>query len=590
MRNINLKEALAVSEIEDFGGISHIEKAFGGKGARDICNFRILKDGSLEKRNGFAPVMTLPDTPRAFYFGYYNGIPLNIVLIGSDIYLVDIDAGTSTPIASIGTSEGAAQFFFYRGGLYLIDGDEFYRYTGHGFEPFKGYIPLYGNGWGGRYTGEIYEPINFLSDKIRIYYKLEHDLNSFYVGVKCTSIVSFIANGTDYTSRCSLSDDGKKINFTGGAIPSKSEVFVCLTLDTTQDSRSILLSSTRAVIYGGRDDSRVLLYGGENLSSVYVSRKVSDLSLEESREYDSSTIGVYFPVSDRISISEGRYPITAVCPHYDRLLIFTERETWMADFTTQHEEPNIVPINSSVGCVSENGVASGLNNPYTVSRDGIYRWTSKDDERNECNAVCISDEISDSLGQEFFERAVAFYRRRGHEIWFADPESDEQEVWVYFINSGKWSRFDGIPVDLFFSYKGDVGMIYGKYVFAFSANNYDDTACDGSTHSKIEAYYESNATDFAHPERLKRLKRLALISDGDEGDITISLNGDMGGEKTITINGQNAEVSEGDSVEDGSIYAERRVDIGRFRGMNYTIRSDGEGRTRIRKILLCAYK
>ncbi|MBQ8207861.1 MAG: hypothetical protein IJZ89_03905, partial [Clostridia bacterium] len=256
----------------------------------------------------------------------------------------------------------------------------------------------------------------------------------------------------------------------------------------------------------------------------------------------------------------------------------------MADFTKGDAELYIVPINSGVGCLSENGAVLGGNSPYTVSEGGIYRWTSEDDERNECNAVCISGEIGDMLDESFFAHASAFYLRSRGEVWFADPDSEDQEVFIYSIPGGKWYRFDGIPVDMFFSYGDRVCMLYGKYIFAFSEDDLEDTSAEGAVHSNIEAYYESNLTDFGYPERTKHLGRVLVKAECDGDPFSVTVTGDMGGSKTI-------EVKENGS-ENGKYptYFDAHSGIGRFREMNYIIRSDSLGRTRIMSLTLSALK
>lgn len=588
MAKVNLKGAFASEKIDTFGGICHggsksgTGRENGAKNASDICNFRILPSGELEKRNGFAPLMTLPGEPRAFWNGYIDGDEMSFALIGSTVYLIDLAAKSTEVIGSVSSAEGRAEFFFCRGVLYLVDGYDFYSYGSDGFSTFSGYVPLYGKEWKGYYASdEVYEPINYLSDKIRIFYKLTEDTSSLYIGVRCSEILSITKNDTyDILSSVALSEDGKRIVCSGVLLPAKSEIMVCLKLAPEEIRRSELIGVRRGTVYGGSSDGRMLLYAGKNQSDVFVSRSVSRLALSQSQDVDPDSTGVYFPVSDCVSISDGRYPVTAMCRHFDRLLIFTERETWMADFTGASEKPYIIPVNSGVGCFSEDGAVLGGNSPYSVSESGIYRWTSDDDTRNECNAVCISGPIFDMLDSSFSSHAVGFFLRARGEVWFADPDSDEQTVFIYSVSKNAWWRFDGIPVDRFFSYDGDAATLYGRYVFAFSDRFFVDTACDGNTQSMIEARYESNYLDFGCPERTKRLKRMLLNADCDTDYIDVTLDGDMGGTRTVKV----TENNETEPPRDLDAHA----DIGRFTRMRFSITSDGVGRVRIRELTLAA--
>ena len=78
-------------------------------------------------------------------------------------------------------------------------------------------------------------------------------------------------------------------------------------------------------------------------------------------------------------------------------------------------------VNSGVGCLSAGGVVLCDNDPMTVSRDGIYRWTSNTDERDESNAKRISEQLAGLLGRDFGAGALAFNYREADEIWIANP-------------------------------------------------------------------------------------------------------------------------------------------------------------------------
>ncbi len=586
MAKINLKGALKTEKIGNFGGICREggAKESGSFDALDMCNFRILPGGELEKREGFAPLFTLMGEPRAFWNGYLLGENKCFALVGSTVYSVDISKNTQSIIGNILSSQGKAEFFFYRGRLFLIDGTELYCFNGEEFLATTGYIPLYGKRWNGEYGQPINEHINFLSDKIRIHFHTTEYTSTFYVGLKCSELISFQINGRDGLEKAKLSDDGLKIEAVSGFTIAVGDVIACLRLSQEELSRSELTASTRAAVYGGVDDGRIILYGGEDPSKIFISKYVSQKELSDARDCFDDCSDVYFPVSDTFSVSYGRYPVTAVCRHYDRLLIFTERETWMADFTKDTDTPYIIPINSGVGCLSEDGAILGGNSPYTVSEGGIYRWTSKDDERNECNAVCISSQINNMLYPSFFDHAVAFYNRKRDEVWFADPDSDEQDVWIFLAHEEKWYRFSGIPVDRFFSLSGQVCMLYGRYIFGFSESYKVDTAIGGALKENIVAYYESNLTDFGYIERSKHLRRMLFKADCDSDAISITLVGDRGGQKVVEIDDK--------SMKDPkySTYLDVKLDIGRFRRMNYRFSTEGSGRPRIKMLALSAYK
>ncbi len=572
MKKVNQNERVFSKKTEKFGGICHADGDDGSINAADICNFRITRDGSLVKRYGFSPIMSLPGTPRAFWSGYLGGIKCAFALIDNSVYAVDLVSGSTSFISNIGSHSGDAEFYFCQGFLYLVDGDELYRYGNEGFTAYFGYIPLYGKSWDGCFGCEVNEHINYLSDKIRIHYKNLTSDNSLYIGVRCSEILSVLVNGVESKENFVFSEDNRSIKRTVGVFGPNTEIFLLVRLDVAEyeAKRREICSVTRAKVYGGKDDSRALLFGGEDKSVVFVSSTVDYDSLLKSQAYDQGSSYEYFPLSGKIPVSGGRYPITAMCNHYDRLLIFTEAETYMADFTQQGADAQILPINSDVGCSSNDGAILCGNTPYSVSKSGIYIWTSDSDKRSNCNAICISNDICDMMSEDFFTRAICCYSRKHNEAYFADPLSDEQEVFVYSCTRRCWYRFDGIPVDRFFIHEGEVAMLYGSYIFAFSENDCVDTACDGKTQSYIEAIYESNPCDFGYSDRIKRIKSLVLCADSENGEIEFFIEGDRKNERKICF----YEAEDGDFT-DFDKSRSVRLDIGRFVKARFTLVSRG---------------
>lgn len=597
MSQPNLKKAFVTEKIGDFGGICRRasqagdKKPLGVKNARDCLNFRILPSGALEKREGFKPIFTLPEEPRAFICGYVDGELLIFALIGDRVVAFDISSDSSEDnegslIGRVGTSEGKAEMFFFDGMLFVLDGEEFYFYDGYELAPVHGYVPLYGKNWDGSANVSVNEPLDLLSDMIRINYSVASNVTAFYVGLKCKSIVSVIKNGSyDATSEMVINEDGLGFHMEAGSAVGEREYEVILRLDESVVGRNKLSHCRRAVVYGGENDGRIILFGGDRASVVYASREVSFSSYNASISADPSAIGIYFPVTSMVSISYGRFPVTAVCRYYDRLLIFTEGETWMADLSGTKDR--IIPVNSSVGCLSERGAVLGGNTPYSVSGDGIYKWSSSVDERDECSASRISDELGELVGEEFFKRAVAFYLRRRDEVWFADPEDEDEVVLVYSAASKKWFRFDGIPVDSFFEYKGNAAMLYGRYIFAFSEDEYVDTGIGGSLKGRISAVYESNSDDLGYPERKKHLKRTMIKADCDGEPLRLETVSDLGGRQTLSV-GVDRVYADRDS---GSLtHIDAHTSIGRFREMRFSLSSDGVSRPRIELIAFSASK
>jgi hypothetical protein len=123
MSKIKPKHAYAKAIFESFGGIPEGSPS-SESALSELCNFRILPNGSLEKRCGWYAEITLPDTVRGMWQGTLEGRSLSFAVGGSKVYQI---IGTSaSEISSLTTSVGRVTFVPYRNRLYLLDGAETY--------------------------------------------------------------------------------------------------------------------------------------------------------------------------------------------------------------------------------------------------------------------------------------------------------------------------------------------------------------------------------------------------------------------------------------------------------------------------------
>ncbi len=581
MAKADFKGTLGVERIKNFGGICHIASEKGSYDALDICNFRILPDGALEKREGFAPLMTLPSEPRAFISTVLDGEEMLFFICENKVYEADPKAGVCSVIGEIETVTGKAELFVCHGFLYLIDEKDIYRYEDGEFYSVCGYVPLYGKDFDGMNKGEILEDINYLSDRIRIHFKVKEYTKSLYLGIKCAEICSVVSGGKSILSSAILSDDGMSILLTTPTYED-CEIFLCVTLAPENIKRSELISKERAIICDDGDTGRIILYGGEERGSILISREVSTASYLESVAVHSVASDIYFPVSDKkiIPCNSGE-GINNIIRAGSNMLVFGDSKT--ASLSLRGNSTNLYIYDEHLGSLSAHGAVMGGNDPFIISRDGIYRFSGKG-QLTESGAECISSKIEDMFSVEFFRRAVIFYNKKRGEIFFGDPESDDQEVFVYSVPSEKWYRFDGIPFDFFFSFGGEVCMLYGKYIFAFSEDNLFDISAEEASKSEIEAYYESNPLDFSFPERLKHIGRAYIKADCDGEGFSITLHGDGGGKSTLAIS------DDGKGMGKYPTKFNAKTGIGRFLDMHYIIRSNSMGRTKIMSIVLSALK
>ena len=522
------KNALAKAEFRGFGGIDTKDVTGRGGKAADIVNFRVLPDGTLKKRCGYRRVASMPGKIRAMLTGYFDGEFLGYVLADGQVFKLDFATGERTLIGSIGSISGDASIFYYLGNIFVIDGEEIYQLKEDEAVSARGYVPLFGKNWGSNYPGEINEPINLLDPRARISYIVSDPPTIFLatlydvVSVEAVYLNDILLSPDKYV----IDSDFKTINVTG--LEAGDRVLVYLTFHPSVANRAEFVSNTNAVVFGGVNNSRVFMWGGEKKNVMYSSAHVTNSSLRESQAVYPDSTALYFPAEYDFTVGDGRYDITAVSRHYDRLLIFTSGDTWMADSDACGTEyfPTM-RINSENGCLSPKGCAKIGNDPISVGRGRIMKWTANTDRLEECNAYSVSDGIGELLTDSFFKSAAVHEDKWNGELLFANSKDKNGRVFVYRASCDSWYTYEGIGADIFFDGPSSVGFTSGKDIFLFDDELCEDKPSD-STSNVIEATFVSQPLDFGLSGRTKRLMMLNMEADLGGENIEVSFSSDKG--------------------------------------------------------------
>lgn len=574
MANLILSRRKKLFEVSRFPGVDRR----GSSGAYSCRNFRILDDGALEKRGGFSPVIALPSIPRAVWCGNVFGEETIYCLVDNVVCRAECEYGRIRELGSVSSVDGKADFFYCRGGLYLVDGEDVYCVSDDGVERETGYVPVYGRDWSGVAPGRVNEPVNFLSDRIIVHFKLmDASFSYLELGIKCSEILGCTLNGAPYDGTAELANGGTRIRLSG-SVPSECEMCFLLRLDGSACRRTELQSVTRATQSGGDSDSKVILFGGKDESRIFALREVDQSSFLISLGMAPDSTEVYFPVTDTLLLGDGRESVTAAVPYASKMLVFTETGAWLGDFSGK-SAPKISRINDGVGCLASLGTAVGRY-AYSVTAEGIFRWDAGSISRPKC----ISAPIADLFSAGFCRGAAAHYSPSHGEVWFSDPYGDVQIVYVYREETGDWYTFDPVPADRFFTLSGHTVMLCGKYLLEFLDHfTVDTTIGDMEPAGNIEAEYLSPNTDLGFPDSLKKIRRIMSGTRLDGEDLEIAVFGDRM-KKPITLS-----VKENDGGR-GTTYSDSRVNTGRFGRMYFSVRASGRGRVRVDKLSFAVFK
>ena len=196
MSKIKPKHAYAKAVFDRFEGISEGTPS-EENALSELCNFRILPNGSLEKRCGWYVYTSLPDTVRGVWQGTLEGTSFCFAVGGNKVY--QVRNGNVNEISTLTTTTGRVTFISYRGRLYLLDGAETYvlRMSPLRFTVAIGYAPLYGRNWHPTDYGQPNEPFNLFSSRLRIHYFNTTSSTTFNLPYYASSIDKVRVDGVE---------------------------------------------------------------------------------------------------------------------------------------------------------------------------------------------------------------------------------------------------------------------------------------------------------------------------------------------------------------------------------------------------------
>ena len=539
-------------------------------GPVEMENFRVTQSGAVEKRWGYTPTLALPGKPRACYAGYVQGKTERCFLIGDEVYRLTPDRFPGyLSVGRIGTTDGDAAFVAYLGELYLLDGDGIYLVTGGAVERIEGYIPLYGDGWDPIERGAILEPENRMTRRVRIRYRNPAGERSFYFGRRVTSVDRVTADGREIPiSDVTLLTGG--YGCTAAALENALDVEMLVTVEG--EGADTASSFRTAFSFGRASDTSLFCYGGDDGTVFAASRFVTDTARAASEEIGRTVGGgIYFPVTDALYRLPA--PITAVCRHNDRVLLFTGEGTWGVE--CEGDRFAVVSVHPSVGCDKKNAAVLAMNTPITYFGGRLYRFKEKLSGRSECNAEVISDAVADIAAEMRDGEIVMAYYGALSEIWLAEAKNDIGRVIVYRPDREVFYTYTGIYLDRMMPASDDVTFALGETLYRLDVG----TTRDCGTR-EIVARCRTGYLTFGDAGKRKRFLGFDGEASPNGGEITLRAHADCGEGAAFVLRGR-----ERDGLP---VYVTGRRSIGRFRYLYCTVVCPGEARQKILSLRLHA--
>jgi len=545
--------------------------------AEDVRNFRILKDGSLQKRCGYRFLADLNAPITAHWAGTVGDRFRFYLVADRKVLFLNTDDGAVTQLGILPEESDHACFFFYLGILYLLDGVHVWEVREDKLVESAGYVPLIGKDWDNRYVGEFYEPKNVLTRRARISYVISDPPSIFMaLDAPLQSVDGVMVNGETYSPESYYYDENfNTVNIMNLEAGDRVTIHVTYA-EGNDDLLSQLMAASHYVTFGGANRNRLFLWDPSASGKLFCSSYVGQSELYASKEAYPDSGPLYFPVGSEFYVGEGRYAIRAAEPHYDCLLIFTDGELWIADDKTSgFEEFPTTVVNTRIGCAANGGAVLAENDMISVGKGTLWKWLNDTDRLLGRNAVRFSQAVDPLLTPEDFASMSLYYHPMLNELWMNIPL--KKEILIYHLTWGQWYRFGEIDADSLFLTDRSFGFIKGGRIFLFDETMREDQI-DKETRQAITAEYMGGITDF-ESERRKNLCRLTLRADTDGDPISVSFSGSGTADVALTL---------ADPDHPHSLFR-RRCHSGAFRHGQLKLTTSGTGRPVIHSLSLRAY-
>lgn len=568
MSKINPKQAYAKQILDRFEGVGEALAAEQAQ-TSSIVNFRILADGSLEKRNGWKPYLTLAQKKICgVWQGSLDGDPLFIIVTEDQIFRVE--NGIAHPTASVPyTLSGPVSMFSYRNHLYMIDGISIRVWIKdlELFDEALAYVPLLGIGWHPRTMGATHEPLNLLSNRARVHYTNTSGETVYHLPLIASKIDSVTVDGVPTKNYVFNNPTSQLVVNTPG-----TSVEIAFQFNGSTNHRSTLQHSTLffADFFGERE--KLLLSGSEKGQLVYSAREVTDAMLVSCSITYPYVDPLYITESDVMIVGDLYHPVTCFFRDRNRVLATTALGLHAITLSSVDDAVETHALSSGVGCMTHGQSALANGDPIVLNRDGVFTLRAPSTDPDQFIATHISGPIPDFLEDGFAENAILTVDPFYHEVWIRNRNDDQGIVWVYGLSTKQWYSFDGILADCFCKIDGKLGFFHGNQLCVFDKNLTTDNG------SIFVSSYETTYLSLSDPELPKRGLRFSLKALPGGNQMSLWLES----ETRRRIFPLSTTAQSAPSLFD------RRAALGRFHFLRVTIRDRGSARSRIYRLALYA--
>lgn len=461
-------------------------------------NFKITRDGNLQKRPGMKTIHTArawTGPIRGIWHGLVNDTEYTVFAADGDLWTYNFDTNTATSIKNAFTdfTDAPTTFFGYSGKLYIMNGHEYLEWDGsmppqNGVFPVVGYRPLIATQTLPTGGGTELQRVNMLNGLRRVRFSPDGTATTFKLpekGLTSIDYVITVATGADLPYSSSDLTNGT-VTFASAPATGVDTIEIGYTYPATQ--RSTIEAMRFSEIYNGSTDNRVFVYGDDSNRAFY-----SDL------DHDGQERADYFPDLNVVHVGSENTPITALIRHYSRLAVFKTDSAYSIDYGTITLASGavtaafyIVPTNRTIGNEAYGQTQLVNNSPRTLFGSAIYEWKnnasySSNLTVDERQAKLVSKRVFNTLSSLELESAYAFDDNERQEYYVIQNGT----ALVHNYVTDAWYKYTGFDVALMFPIGGELyGCTSTGDIVHISRNYQNDNG------AAIDCLWQSGALDF----------------------------------------------------------------------------------------------
>lgn len=503
--------------------------------AAAMRNFRITRDGNLQRRPGSREISSLGAEPvRGIWSGWVNGREQLVSACGGKLWrLWNEETGEyiREEIGEIDTGR-EIHFFGFANALYMINGAEYKVWDGETLSDVGGYRPLVTIAVPPEGGGETLEQVNKLTGARRCWFSPDGSAKTFKLpetGLLSLDYVKNLSTGKNMAANSYTADlTAGTVTFTG--VPGAGTNTIEIGWTMAENFREQVLSMRWGELYAGTQDTRIFLYGDGSNKAIY-----------SGLDYDGNPRADYFPDLNEVAVGDANTPITGMIRHYSRLLCFKESSAWTIQYGTISMADGLVteafyvtPVNRSIGNVAPGQVRLVLNSPRTLHGSDVYEWKNNGsyssnltvDERQ---AKRISDRIYATVRKFDLERCYCYDDNWGQEYYICQGG----RALVHNYAADAWYYYEDFDAVCMANFRGE--LLYGTSDGKMMHFSTDYLNNDGRA---IDAYWESGSMSFGQDYQRKYSAMLWVgVKPESSAEVTVTAQTDRSSsytEKLIT--------------------------------------------------------